>query len=184
MASMASHDETQLAIDRFAAAESKAMNETLLNAIHEIARTGSVCYRWETLVQVLLFQLRVVLETGSEAHPVISSEALAGDVSYQESCNRLYTLLSAFDGPPFTVQRLCELLSTPHKHHRTKFKLLSALDKLLSVTSVISESFPDPHVRQNRNVLHACGKQQNVQCLALHTVCCDAHDTQLSRVHC
>ena len=55
-------------------------------------------------------------------------------------------LLAAFDGPPFTVQRLCELLSTPHKHHRTKLKLLSALDKLLSVTSVISESFSDPHV--------------------------------------
>lgn len=70
----ASRDETQLAIERFAAAENKAMSETLLNAIHEIARTGNVCYRWETLVQVLLFQLRVVLETGSEAHPVISSE--------------------------------------------------------------------------------------------------------------
>ena len=70
----ASRDETQLAIERFAAAENKAMSETLLNAIHEIARTGNVCYRWETLVHVLLFQLRAVLETGSEAHPVISSE--------------------------------------------------------------------------------------------------------------
>ena len=126
-------------ITGFAASENKAMNEVLLSAIQDIARTGNVCFRWGTLVQLLVYQLRVVLETSSESHPVKQEDALAGDESYQQSCNRLYALLAQFEGPPFTVQRLCELLSTPHKHHRTKLKLLAALDKLLSVTSVVPE---------------------------------------------
>ena len=32
--------------------------------------------------------------------------------------------------PPFTIQRLCELLLQPHQHHKTKRKLLYALDKV------------------------------------------------------
>eukprot|EP00277_Geminigera_cryophila_P036910 CAMPEP_0173102170 /NCGR_PEP_ID=MMETSP1102-20130122/37378_1 /TAXON_ID=49646 /ORGANISM="Geminigera sp., Strain Caron Lab Isolate" /LENGTH=171 /DNA_ID=CAMNT_0013996229 /DNA_START=348 /DNA_END=859 /DNA_ORIENTATION=- len=138
----ASHDETQIAIDGFATSDKKAMSDILLAAIHDIARTGNVCYRWGTLVHLLEFQLRVVLETSSENYPIQSEDFLAGDGSYQESCNRLYLLLSTFEGPPFTVQRMCEILSTPHKHHRTKLKLLAALDKMLSVTSIIPEGFP------------------------------------------
>ena len=45
-----------------------------------------------------MYQLRVVLETSSESHPVNSGDALAGDQTYQDSCNRLYMLLSAFEG--------------------------------------------------------------------------------------
>jgi len=49
-------------------------------------------------VHLLGFQLRVVLETSSESYPVNNEDALAGDGSYQESCNRLYTVLHAFEG--------------------------------------------------------------------------------------
>lgn len=49
-------------------------------------------------MHLLEFQLRVVLETSSENYPIRSEEFLAGDGSYQESCNRLYLLLSAFEG--------------------------------------------------------------------------------------
>ena len=49
-------------------------------------------------MHLLGFQLRVVLETSSESYPVNNEDALAGDGSYQESCNRLYTILHAFEG--------------------------------------------------------------------------------------
>lgn len=57
-----------------------------------------ISYRWGTLVHLLEFQLRVVLETTSENYPIQSEDFLAGDGSYQESCNRLYLLLSTFEG--------------------------------------------------------------------------------------
>ncbi|EKX41661.1 hypothetical protein GUITHDRAFT_141902 [Guillardia theta CCMP2712] len=120
-------------------AESKAMNEVLMSAIQEIARTGIVSYNWASLVHLLVFQLKNILEDSSEQFPVIPTPGLAGEATYQESCNRLYSILAQFHGPPFTVQRLCELLLSPHRHHKTKLKLLAAVDKLLSVTTIVSE---------------------------------------------
>ena len=49
-------------------------------------------------MHLLVFQLRVVLESSSEGYPVNNEDALPGDASYQQSCNRLYTILRAFEG--------------------------------------------------------------------------------------
>lgn len=40
--------------------------------------------------------------------------------------------------PPFTLQRCCELLEAPHRWFRSTRKLMSALEKLLMVTTTIS----------------------------------------------
>lgn len=42
------------------------------------------------------------------------------------------------DGPPFTIQRLSELLLEPYKYHSRFDKLALAIEKLLLVTSTIS----------------------------------------------
>ena len=63
------------------------------------------------------------------------------------------------------MQRVCELLTSPHKHHRTKLKLLAALDKLLSVTSIIPEGIPEAHMA-NHTIQDAAsegGARQNEQ---------------------
>jgi hypothetical protein len=39
--------------------------------------------------------------------------------------------------PPFTLQRLCELLLNPQRVYRSTRKLMSALEKLLMVTTTI-----------------------------------------------
>jgi len=39
------------------------------------------------------------------------------------------------DGPPFTIQRLCELCVSPRKHYRTVGKYLRALERTILVTS-------------------------------------------------
>lgn len=144
-----SHEEVQQALDQFAAADKKQMSEILIFPIQEIARTGSVCYKWQSLLGVLLFQLRSVLEISppqpdGSGNPPQEVAGLAGDGSYDESCSRLYSLLQSFEGPPFTIQRICELLLHPHQHHKTKRKLLYALDKLLSVTTIVAEQSAPP----------------------------------------
>lgn len=142
-----SHEEIQQALDKFAAAETKQITEILMFPIQEIARTGIVCYKWQSLLMVLLHQLRSVLEVSPQPQDGSAVEVpagLAGDGSYDESCSRLYGLLESFEGPPFTIQRICELLLHPHQHHKTKRKLLYALDKLLSVTSIVAEQSAPP----------------------------------------
>eukprot|EP00287_Rhodomonas_sp_CCMP768_P007901 CAMPEP_0196733682 /NCGR_PEP_ID=MMETSP1091-20130531/12634_1 /TAXON_ID=302021 /ORGANISM="Rhodomonas sp., Strain CCMP768" /LENGTH=192 /DNA_ID=CAMNT_0042077083 /DNA_START=296 /DNA_END=871 /DNA_ORIENTATION=- len=153
------YEEAQQALDNFVAAETKQLSDVLLFTISHMLARGwfggclpacttllatnlsrvDCSYKWGSLVHLLVHQLKSVLETPSEEFPIAGTVGLAGEASYEASCKRLYQVLGSFPGPPFTVQRLCELLTRPHAHHKTKQKLLFAVDKLLSVTSVVPE---------------------------------------------
>ncbi|PWN51598.1 hypothetical protein IE53DRAFT_378828 [Violaceomyces palustris] len=54
----------------------------------------------------------------------------------------VFGMLDEFDTqPPFTIQRLCELVVTPQRHQKTSAKYLSALQRLLAVTAT-RDAFP------------------------------------------
>ncbi|KAF9036662.1 PPP4R2-domain-containing protein [Panaeolus papilionaceus] len=53
----------------------------------------------------------------------------------------IFVQLDSFEGPPFTIQRLCELCIDPKKHYKSVGKYLRAVDKSIYVTSTI-DSFP------------------------------------------
>ena len=56
--------------------------------------------------------------------------------SYAETLKRMHALLYEFPSPPFTTQRLVELLLDPHRIYRVSTrKLMHALEKLLTVSS-------------------------------------------------
>lgn len=44
-----------------------------------------------------------------------------------------------YEGPPFTFQRICELLITPSRHYKRLDKYIRALDKNINVITVITE---------------------------------------------
>eukprot|EP00968_Pinguiococcus_pyrenoidosus_P012509 scaffold1102_cov256-Pinguiococcus_pyrenoidosus.AAC.4 len=66
-------------------------------------------------------------------------------VGHDERCSMLRTVrarnvigaraLNAFHGPPFTIQRLAEVLLAPHPQYTATRKLVNGLEKLLSVSS-------------------------------------------------
>lgn len=64
---------------------------------------------------------------------------------------RLLAMLDEFHAPPFTTQRLCELLVDPMRDYKTSTrKLLNALEKLLTVSSTVPtlappRSLPGPY---------------------------------------
>ncbi|WRT67326.1 uncharacterized protein IL334_004296 [Kwoniella shivajii] len=53
----------------------------------------------------------------------------------QKELDRLVNILEDMDSPPFTLQRLSELLLDPTKHHTTFGKFLRAIEKSLLVTT-------------------------------------------------
>eukprot|EP00997_Jenningsia_sp_PLL12_P005543 NODE_2152_length_976_cov_12.407767_g1766_i0.p2 GENE.NODE_2152_length_976_cov_12.407767_g1766_i0~~NODE_2152_length_976_cov_12.407767_g1766_i0.p2 ORF type:complete len:144 (-),score=49.73 NODE_2152_length_976_cov_12.407767_g1766_i0:126-557(-) len=62
---------------------------------------------------------------------------------HNESREATVSLLQGFSEPPFTLQRLCELLQEPTKHHSTKEKLLFAIEKLVTISSTLPKTqFP------------------------------------------
>lgn len=61
--------------------------------------------------------------------------ALTGD-SLQRACDSVCAMLDEFDEPPFTVQRLAELVVEPQAHYHTRSKYLAALSRVLAVSPV------------------------------------------------
>ncbi|KAF9125103.1 hypothetical protein BGW39_007655 [Mortierella sp. 14UC] len=57
--------------------------------------------------------------------------------------DRIKGLLDAFPSAPFTIQRVCELVSSPTEHHTNLIKYLRAVEKVLMITSSINE-FSNP----------------------------------------
>ena len=67
--------------------------------------------------------------TGEES--LLGAPPAEPSLTTEELCLRL----SEYGGPPFTIQRLCELLLEPRRHYRTRGKLAYACGKLLSVNA-------------------------------------------------
>jgi len=82
----------------------------------------------------------------STQQPSLSDSPLPSDLlnSYQSSIHILRTTFA--QSPPYTIQRLAELILHPRRHYRFLPPFLCALDRAVSVTSPISD-FPLPQVQ-------------------------------------
>lgn len=102
----------------------KSLTPSLKGVLVEIATTGVIRYPWKALLPLLCFYVENVFE----AFPIPNAER---DVP------RLCEKLKALSDPPFTLQRLTELLLEPKKQYASGEKLAAALEKLISVTTLI-----------------------------------------------
>ncbi|RUS19407.1 protein phosphatase 4 core regulatory subunit R2 [Endogone sp. FLAS-F59071] len=102
-----------------------------------IAQSNQVQTPWHLLRNILKTKLRQ--NVSSSSMPNVSTPSERPE-DYQD---RILSILDAFQGPPFTIQRLCELLTKPTEHHKTMIKYLRAMEKVVMVTSSFDE-FPEP----------------------------------------
>ena len=67
----------------------------------------------------------------------------------KDALDAILEQLESFEEPPFTIQRLCELLLDPKRHYKSIGKYLRAVEKSILVTSSI-DAFP-PEVSSTSN---------------------------------
>ncbi|GAA5954500.1 hypothetical protein JCM21900_005969 [Sporobolomyces salmonicolor] len=99
--------------------------------IGQIASTNAVDADWRILRDMLKHKL-------AEAIASFLSIGPQGPLSPEDAYHarlRAYETLDSFSGPPFTIQRLCELSLYPRKQYTSLPKYLRALTRVLSVTS-------------------------------------------------
>jgi hypothetical protein len=66
------------------------------------------------------------------------------EASLARAKNELHELLDSFNnGPPFTIQRLSEIVLEPKKQYKSREKLIRGLGTVLGVTSVHMEEFSE-----------------------------------------
>lgn len=110
-----------------------------------ISSTGKFWHDWDKLKSLLSFQLKQVLSEYPEAKMASEQQTSLLGETYQDLVKRLdEALLSFVEGPPFTLQRLCEILLSARSIYPNLSKLALALEKNLLVTSTLTIS-SDPY---------------------------------------
>ncbi|XP_010243594.1 PREDICTED: serine/threonine-protein phosphatase 4 regulatory subunit 2 isoform X2 [Nelumbo nucifera] len=119
--------------------------EEVRSILEVIAATGKFWHDWDVLKNLLSFQLKQVLAEYPEAEMSTDQQNSSLGETYIELVKRLdEALLSFVEGPPFTLQRLCEILLAARSIYPNLSKLALALEKNLLVTSTLSIS-TDPY---------------------------------------
>lgn len=129
----------------------KLSAEEVKSVLETIASTGKFWHDWDELKIMLSFQLKQVLSEYAEATKSVDQQNSSLGESYPDLAQRLDEALFSFvEGPPFTLQRLCEILLNARAIYPNLSKLALALEKNLLVTSTLTKStdpYPPPVVQ-------------------------------------
>mmetsp|Transcript_23940 Transcript_23940/g.35144 ORF Transcript_23940/g.35144 Transcript_23940/m.35144 type:complete len:141 (-) Transcript_23940:71-493(-) len=106
----------------------------ILQELHKIVATGKLTIPWNILSPVVATLMH------QELHNFFQKYGFVGPLSqtFESRKSELMLLLERYDEPPFTLQRILELLLNPASQYSSTHKLMNSLDKLLSVTTTIS----------------------------------------------
>ncbi|KAK2972843.1 hypothetical protein RJ640_028371 [Escallonia rubra] len=115
------------------------VGEEVRSILEVIAATGKFWHDWDKLKTMLSFHLKQVLSEYPEEKMASDQQNSSLGESYQELVKRLDDALNSFlEGPPFTLQRLCEILLAAQNIYPNLSKLALALEKNLLVTSTLT----------------------------------------------
>ncbi|TMW84956.1 hypothetical protein EJD97_024072 [Solanum chilense] len=124
-------------------------DEEVKSVIEVMAASGKYWHDWDKLKGMLSFHLKQVLSDYPEAKMTIEQQQSCLEESLPELVKRLDDALNSFvEGPPFTLQRLCEILLDARNIYSKLSKLALALEKNLLVTSTLTIS-SDPYSIQH-----------------------------------
>jgi len=127
--------------------------------LQEISRTGMICYPWELIKPIVAHKIEKVVGKYKlkklQHSDQLTLKSLIKEQSEQclQDKLELYEKLLAFENPPWTIQRICELLlQNPETQHHTREGLLFALQRLINVKSTLNILTPqqyDQHTKAN-----------------------------------
>ncbi|KAK3447439.1 hypothetical protein EUGRSUZ_A02962 [Eucalyptus grandis] len=113
--------------------------EEARRVIETIASSGTFWIEWDQVKTILSVKLKQVLSDYPEAKMTTEEQSASLGETHQELVTRLDEALLSFDeGPPFTLQRLCEILLSAQSIYPKLSKLALALEKNLLVTSMLT----------------------------------------------
>ena len=97
-------------------------------------------FPWPSIKPLLRKKIEIVLDEFNEKSPV--SATTCPNFNFEEMKQEIMKTLDAFYGAPFTIQRICELLTVPNKHYKRTDKFMRGLEKNVLVVSHIDTRSP------------------------------------------
>ncbi len=117
------------------------INAVLENYLASVARTGTTHFPWPKIKPLFRAKLDSVIdEFSAQTGGQVEDEEDVPNVdafSFAACREKVFQQLDSFGGVPFTVQRLCELMTAPRRHYRRHDKFMRALEKNMLVVSTV-----------------------------------------------
>ncbi|KOB76867.1 Serine/threonine-protein phosphatase 4 regulatory subunit 2 [Operophtera brumata] len=124
-------------LDDFSKRKPKTIPQELNEYLAYVARTGDPVYQWSLVKSLFKEKLLNVITDFYETTPSIEIPPYPNvdPFNYDIMKNSLLERLDSFTSAPFTVQRLCELLTFPRKQYNRIDKFMRAIEKNILVVS-------------------------------------------------
>ncbi|XP_015127434.1 serine/threonine-protein phosphatase 4 regulatory subunit 2 [Diachasma alloeum] len=147
---MENPEEVLQALDEFQKLRPSEIPRELEDYLCFVAKTGDPVYQWSLIKPLFREKLVRVMTDFYESCPTLDLAASPNieQFNYDSMKGNLLELLESFANAPFTVQRICELLTSPRKEYNRVDKFMRAIEKNILV---VSTREPGPAARRSEN---------------------------------
>jgi len=117
--------------------------QNLENYLKQIAKTGYTRFPWHNIKTLFKVKLENVIADFSVISPVenVPVQPNVEVFKYEEMKTRIFEQLESYSGVPFTIQRICELITTPYDYYKRIDKFMRGLERVMLVVTIID---PNP----------------------------------------
>ncbi|EUB55443.1 Serine/threonine-protein phosphatase 4 regulatory subunit 2-A [Echinococcus granulosus] len=105
--------------------------------LREIAKHGLTFIPWFHVKPLILQKFNHVMDEFAEDIDENKRRNMPRTAELNDLRERVYKELNQFEGTPFTIQRICELLTEPRKHYTRPDKFLRGFEKVCLVVSTV-----------------------------------------------
>lgn len=107
--------------------------------LSHVAKTGETMIQWSQFKSYFLFKLEKVMDDFKASCPEQRGPANPNVeyIPFEEMKQRILKIVNGYNGIPFTIQRLCELLTEPKRNYAGTDKFLRGVEKNVMVVSCV-----------------------------------------------
>ncbi|KAM6928308.1 serine/threonine-protein phosphatase 4 regulatory subunit 2-B [Xenentodon cancila] len=122
-----------------------------------VAKTGQTMVQWSQFKNYFLFKLEKVMDDFRASAPEQRGPANPNveSVPFEDMKERILKIVRGYNGIPFTIQRLCELVTEPKRNYTGTDKFLRGVEKNVMVVSCV-------HPTSEKNGCTAVGRMNGV----------------------
>ena len=136
---MENPEEILHSLEEFSKSRPKDIPRELEEYLCFVANTGDPVYQWSAVKSLFREKMISVITDFYETCPSVEIPPCPNvDIfNYDNMKNFILEKLDTFAAAPFTLQRICELLTTPRKEYNRIDKYMRALEKNILVVSTV-----------------------------------------------
>uniref|UniRef100_A0A7N8WP75 Protein phosphatase 4, regulatory subunit 2b n=1 Tax=Mastacembelus armatus TaxID=205130 RepID=A0A7N8WP75_9TELE len=132
-------DSLEEALRDFDKKAKKEASPLLEQFLCHIAKTGETMVQWSQFKNYFLFKLEKVMDDFRASAPEQRGPANPNveSIPFEDMKERILKIVKGYNGIPFTIQRLCELLTEPKRNYTGTDKFLRGVEKNVMVVSCV-----------------------------------------------